>query len=87
MDAVMGVTKSKAPMSIVSSMLQLSAQTTCERVVLALKSKLIKKGRDTLGAPKGKKVRRSCARIHEKDSQNVSANRLTCIVIYNPLFH
>ena len=57
MDAVMGITKTKTPMGVVSTMLQLSAQTTSERMVLALRSKLIKKGRDTLGAPKGKKVR------------------------------
>ncbi|ELU16870.1 hypothetical protein CAPTEDRAFT_116653 [Capitella teleta] len=39
-----------------STMLQFSAQTTSARTQVALTSKLIKKGRDSMGAPKGKKV-------------------------------
>ena len=54
MEAMMG--PSKKQLAILSAVLQLSAQTTSERMVQALKSKLIKKSRDTLGAPKGKRV-------------------------------
>lgn len=52
----MGTTKTKQPAGVISSILQLSAQTTADRTMLALSHRLIKKGRDTLGAPKGKKV-------------------------------
>ena len=55
LDLVMGTGRS-SKMGVVSSLLQLSAQTSADRMILALKSRLIKKGRDTLGAPKGKKV-------------------------------
>ena len=48
--------KDQQQQGILSTMLQFSAQTSSARTQLALTHKLIKKGRDTLGAPKGKKV-------------------------------
>ena len=56
MDLLLGTTKVKHGSGIISSVLQFSAQTTSHRTQLALTQKLIKKGRDTMGAPKGKKV-------------------------------
>lgn len=57
MDLVMGTqTKIRAPPGVTSSLLQFSAQTSADRTIQALTHRLIKKGRDTLGAPKGKKV-------------------------------
>ena len=56
LDVLLGTGKSRQATGILSSTLQFSAQTTSYRTQLALVHKLIKKGRDTLGAPKGKKV-------------------------------
>ena len=56
LDVLLGTGKVKPSAGIISSMLQCSAQTTSPRIQLALTHKLIKKGRATLGAPKGKKV-------------------------------
>ena len=44
---------------VISTTLQFSAQTTADRTKLAITQKLVKKGKDILGAPKGKKVGRS----------------------------
>ncbi|CAH1791320.1 unnamed protein product [Owenia fusiformis] len=55
-DLLMGAAKTKHQTGIVSTMLQFSAQTAAIRLQLQLTLKLIKKGKDVLGAPKGKKV-------------------------------
>ena len=41
---------------VISATLQFSAQTTADRTKLAITQRLVKKGKDVLGAPKGKKV-------------------------------
>lgn len=41
---------------LLTNTLQLSAQTTADRLRLALTQSLIKRGRLSLGAPKGKRV-------------------------------
>ena len=46
----------KLQLGVASTTIQFSAQTKPARFQLALTQKLIKKGRDTLIAPKGKKV-------------------------------
>ncbi len=56
LDLLLGTSKAKQLTGITSSVLQFSAQTSSHRTQLALTQKLIKKGRDTMGAPKGKKV-------------------------------
>ena len=56
LDMLLGGGKIKQQGGIVTSMLQFSAQTTSWRTQLALTHKLIKKGREAMGAPKGKKV-------------------------------
>ena len=48
--------KQKPTPGLLSSVVQFSAQTSAARTQLALTHRLIKKGRDTLGAPKGKRV-------------------------------
>ena len=48
--------KIKPPPGILSTTLQFSAQTTAGRTQQALTHKLIKRSKDSLGAPKGKKV-------------------------------
>ena len=55
MDILMG-SKPKTSTGIISSMIQFSAQTTSARLQAQIKHNLIQKGRNTLGAPKGRKV-------------------------------
>ncbi|KAJ8308273.1 hypothetical protein KUTeg_013147 [Tegillarca granosa] len=55
-DFLLGTAKPKPTIGIISSVIQFSAQTTSSRLQSLIMHKLIKKGRDTLGAPKGKKV-------------------------------
>lgn len=55
MDVLLG-TKPKVSTGIISSMIQCSAQTTSARLQAQIKHNLIQKGRNTLGAPKGRKV-------------------------------
>ena len=56
MDILLGA-KPKTSTGIMSSMIQFSAQTTSARLQAQIKHNLIQKGRNTLGAPKGRKVR------------------------------
>ncbi|XP_069117336.1 dynein axonemal heavy chain 6-like isoform X3 [Argopecten irradians] len=56
LDFLLGSTKIKQVTGIISSMIQFSAQTTAARFQAHIIHKLIKKGKDTLGAPKGRKV-------------------------------
>ena len=51
-----GLTRQKPSSGVLSCILQCSAQTSAKRTQQALIQKLIKKSRDTLGAPKGRKV-------------------------------
>ena len=44
---------------MVTTTLQLSAQTTSARVRAQIEHRLVKKGRDTMVGPRGKKVRES----------------------------
>ena len=55
MDILLGA-KPKASTGVISSMIQFSAQTTSARLQAQIKHNLIQKGRNTLGAPKGRKV-------------------------------
>lgn len=55
-DMLSGRPKKDVQAGLLSTMLQFSAQTSSARTQVALTSKLIKKGRDTMGAPKGKRV-------------------------------
>ncbi|KAH3851244.1 hypothetical protein DPMN_093724, partial [Dreissena polymorpha] len=55
MDVLLG-TKPRATTGVISSMIQFSAQTTSARLQAQIKHNLIQKGRNTLGAPKGRKV-------------------------------
>lgn len=55
-DVLLGTAKPKSSTGIISSMIQFSAQTTSARLKAHIMHKLIKKGKDTLGAPRGKKV-------------------------------
>ncbi|XP_053375273.1 dynein axonemal heavy chain 6-like isoform X4 [Mercenaria mercenaria] len=55
MDILLG-SKPKTSTGIMSSMIQFSAQTTSARLQAQIKHNLIQKGRNTLGAPKGRKV-------------------------------
>ena len=41
---------------LVSTMVQMSAQTSAHRLQAQIKLRLIKKGRDSMGAPKGRRV-------------------------------
>ena len=56
MDSLFDPHRGKDVSSIICSQVQFSAQTTSYRIQLALKQKLIKRGRHTLAAPRGKKV-------------------------------
>ncbi|XP_023930267.1 dynein heavy chain 6, axonemal [Lingula anatina] len=56
LDLLMGTNKPKQNTGISTSLLQFSAQTTSARTQLSIIHRLIKKGKDTLGGPKGKKV-------------------------------
>lgn len=56
MDILLGA-KPKTSTGVISSMIQFSAQTTSARLQAQIKHNLIQKGRNTLGAPKGRKVR------------------------------
>ncbi|KAL4237693.1 Dynein heavy chain 14 [Mactra antiquata] len=55
MDVLLGA-KPRTTTGIISSMIQFSAQTTSARLQAQIKHNLIQKGRNTLGAPKGRKV-------------------------------
>ncbi|OWF46435.1 Dynein heavy chain 6, axonemal [Mizuhopecten yessoensis] len=56
LDFLLGSTKIKQVTGLISSMIQFSAQTTAARLQAHIVHKLIKKGKETLGAPKGRKV-------------------------------
>lgn len=56
MDIMLGTDKSKSAVSILSTMVQMSAQTSSQRLQSQIKLRLIKKGKDSMGAPKGRKV-------------------------------
>lgn len=55
-DLLLGSDKSRTTTGILSTTVQMSAQTSSHRLQSQIKLKLIKKGRDALGAPKGRKV-------------------------------
>ncbi|WAR20146.1 DYH6-like protein, partial [Mya arenaria] len=55
MDILLG-SKPRTQTGVISSMIQFSAQTTSARLQAQIKHNLIQKGRNTLGAPKGRKV-------------------------------
>lgn len=55
-DVLLGTAKPKSTTGIISSMIQFSAQTTSARLKAHIMHKLIKKGKDTMGAPRGRKV-------------------------------
>ncbi|XP_052105827.1 dynein axonemal heavy chain 6-like isoform X2 [Mytilus californianus] len=55
LDVLMGSSKPKASTGILYSMIQCSAQTTSARLQDNIMLKLMKKGKDTLGAPRGRK--------------------------------
>lgn len=55
-DILLGTAKPKTTTGVVSSMIQFSAQTTSARLKAHIMHKLIKKGKDTMGAPRGRKV-------------------------------
>ena len=50
-----GNAKPKHGMGMISSMIQFSAQTTAARLQAHIIHRLIKKGKDVLGAPKGRR--------------------------------
>ena len=54
-DILLGTAKPKASTGIISSMIQFSAQTLSSRLQSHIMIKLIKKGKDSYGAPKGRK--------------------------------
>ena len=56
MDVMLGTDKSRVAVGLVSTMVQMSAQTSAHRLQSQIKLKLIKKGRDSMGAPKGRRV-------------------------------
>ncbi|KAK3576323.1 hypothetical protein CHS0354_039732 [Potamilus streckersoni] len=56
MDMILGTVRPKQSTGIISTMIQFSAQTSAARLQAQIVLKLIKKGKDTLGAPKGRKV-------------------------------
>ena len=58
LDILLGA-KPKTSNGIISSMIQFSAQTTSARLQAQIRHNLIQKGRNTLGAPKGRKVKQS----------------------------
>lgn len=55
-DHLLGTDKTRPIVGMLSTIVQMSAQTSSHRLQSQIKLKLIKKGRDTLGAPKGRKV-------------------------------
>jgi len=55
LDVLLGA-KPRTVTGIISSMIQCSAQTTSARLQAQIKHNLIQKSRNTLGAPKGRKV-------------------------------
>lgn len=55
-DVLLGTAKPKSTTGVISSMIQFSAQTTSARLKAHIMHKLIKKGKDTMGAPRGRKV-------------------------------
>ena len=57
LDLMLGGPRGRQAPGILSSQLQFSAQTSAARTQQAIIHRLIKKSRDTLGAPKGKKVK------------------------------
>ncbi|XP_064622088.1 dynein axonemal heavy chain 6-like isoform X2 [Lineus longissimus] len=56
MNILLGTSRPKVTAGIIHSSLQFSAQTTSARTQAQITYKLIKKGKDTLGGPKGRKV-------------------------------
>ena len=57
LDEILGTSKPKLNMGILSTTIQFSAQTSSARLQAQIMHKLIKKSKDSLGAPKGRKVR------------------------------
>jgi dynein heavy chain len=55
LDVLMGTSKPKTSTGILYSMIQCSAQTTSARLQDNIMLKLLKKGKDTLGAPRGRR--------------------------------
>ena len=56
MDVLLGSSRPKQSTGIINSMIQFSAQTTSARLQAQIKHSLIQKGRNVMGAPKGRKV-------------------------------
>ena len=56
MDVLLGSSRPRSSTGMISSMIQFSAQTTSARLQAQIKHNLIQKGRNLLGAPKGRKV-------------------------------
>ena len=56
MDVLLGSSRPKQSTGIINSMIQFSAQTTSARLQAQIKHNLIQKGRNMMGAPKGRKV-------------------------------
>ncbi|XP_041352994.1 dynein heavy chain 6, axonemal-like isoform X2 [Gigantopelta aegis] len=56
MDEILGTSKPKLNTGILSTTIQFSAQTSSARLQAQIMHKLIKKSKDSLGAPKGRKV-------------------------------
>lgn len=59
LDVIMGPSRVKQVTGVISSMIQFSAQTSAARLQAQIMHRLIKKGKDVMGAPKGKKVSNS----------------------------
>lgn len=55
LDVLMGTSKPKTSTGVLYSMIQCSAQTTSARLQDNIMLKLLKKGKDTLGAPRGRR--------------------------------
>ncbi|XP_070181014.1 dynein axonemal heavy chain 6-like [Littorina saxatilis] len=56
LDVMVGMDKPRAPVGLLSTVVQMSAQTSSHRLQSQIKLRLIKKGRDSMGAPKGRRV-------------------------------
>ncbi|KAL5008122.1 hypothetical protein ScPMuIL_013703 [Solemya velum] len=56
LDVILGPSRAKPVIGVISSMIQFSAQTSAARLQAQITQKLIKKGKDVMGAPKGRKV-------------------------------
>lgn len=56
LELILGASRPKPPTGVIRSTIQFSAQTTSSRLQAQITQRLIKKSRDTLGAPRGRKV-------------------------------